>query len=174
MFHISQFLSPSNHKCQLNILYVPKCNSWKVFKIEIYIFTDKTPAIDPGFAPRPMHFNIPLVRCYSGSTLKEFKPTIAKPMGSLEKHWAYLTLKQLLKERDAADKKEELTKKALDLALKYSFVTPVSSLVVVKPNNTESESDIQDASKGKFDVFTTYQQIHYFHSRIMVFILIVC
>lgn len=54
-------------------------------------------------------------------------------------------VKQTLEKRDVTDDKTELTKKALDLALKYSFVTDVSSLVVVKPNAT-SAVDTEDAS----------------------------
>lgn len=72
------------------------------------------------------------------------KPIIERPVSSLERLWAYLTVKQLLDERESTDKKKELTKKALDLALKYSFVTDITSLVVVKPNETSSV-DTQDA-----------------------------
>ncbi|XP_044751117.1 inter-alpha-trypsin inhibitor heavy chain H4-like isoform X2 [Coccinella septempunctata] len=79
----------------------------------------------------------------------DLKPKYENSVGSLEKHWAYLTLKQLLDERDAAENKTQYTKKALELALKYSFVTPVSSLVVVKPNNTKSEAVPEDASKSQ-------------------------
>lgn len=90
----------------------------------------------------------------------------------LERLWAYLTIKQLLDERDAADepadKEQEDTpeKKALSIALRvtflyyrdevkmmmqlvtfvlnpyfcwqYEFVTPLTSLVVVKPNATKA------------------------------------
>ncbi|XP_045472691.1 inter-alpha-trypsin inhibitor heavy chain H4-like isoform X2 [Harmonia axyridis] len=108
----------------------------------------RTPAIDPGFYPGKSVLDLsPMVNCFSKSVPREFKPLPARSLGSLEKHWAYLTLKQILKERDVSDKKEELTKRALDLALKYSFVTPVSSLVVVKPNGTKSEADLKDAYK---------------------------
>ncbi|XP_074041441.1 inter-alpha-trypsin inhibitor heavy chain H4 isoform X3 [Leptinotarsa decemlineata] len=72
-------------------------------------------------------------------------PATSSPVTSLERLWAYLTLKQKLEERETADDKTLLTKKALDLALKYSFVTEVSSLVVVKPNDT-SAVDTEDAS----------------------------
>ncbi|XP_072935766.1 inter-alpha-trypsin inhibitor heavy chain H4-like isoform X2 [Epargyreus clarus] len=65
----------------------------------------------------------------------------------LERLWAYLTIKQLLDEKDAlieskSDKdketKNDLEKKALGIALKYEFVTPLTSLVVVKPNDTKA------------------------------------
>lgn len=67
----------------------------------------------------------------------------------MERLWAYLTVKQVLEARDAAENKTIYTKKALDIALKYSFVTPVSSLVVVKPNATNKAVETQDASKRK-------------------------
>ncbi|KAJ8734913.1 hypothetical protein PYW08_014163 [Mythimna loreyi] len=61
----------------------------------------------------------------------------------LERLWSYLTIKQLLDERDAADgsdkdKENSPEKRALALALKYEFVTPLTSLVVVKPNATNA------------------------------------
>ncbi|KAK9890511.1 hypothetical protein WA026_010588 [Henosepilachna vigintioctopunctata] len=112
--------------------------------------------IDPGFAP--------VVNCYAGPGPKELKPKFENPIGSLEKHWAYLTLKQILEDRDAADNKTELTKKALDIALKYSFVTPVSSLVVVKPNDTKTESNPEDASKSSN--FGAPLQLSAFHTKL--------
>ncbi|KAJ3655069.1 hypothetical protein Zmor_014212 [Zophobas morio] len=67
-----------------------------------------------------------------------FNTTRTEPVTSLERLWAYLTVSQMLTQRETAENKTELTKKALDLALKYSFVTDVTSLVVVKPNQTDS------------------------------------
>ena len=52
--------------------------------------------------------------------------------------WAFLTIKELLRKRVAADGKAEkaaLTERALELSLKYHFVTPLTSLVVVKPDD---------------------------------------
>lgn len=78
-----------------------------------------------------------------------FSPVVERPVSNVERLWAYLTVKQLLEKKEASDKdQEELKKKALDLALKYSFVTPVSSLVVVKPNNTNAV-DTEAAVKGQ-------------------------
>ncbi|XP_022111550.1 inter-alpha-trypsin inhibitor heavy chain H4-like isoform X2 [Acanthaster planci] len=54
--------------------------------------------------------------------------------------WAFLTIKELLQRRIAAQTDEEknaLTERALELSLKYHFVTPLTSLVVVKPNEDE-------------------------------------
>lgn len=81
-------------------------------------------------------------------------PTVKKVTGELERLWAYLTIKQILDDKETSKNQTELDKKALDLALKYSFVTPVSSLVVVKPNDTkpvETEAaDKNDFGKDKF------------------------
>ncbi|XP_018575083.1 inter-alpha-trypsin inhibitor heavy chain H4-like [Anoplophora glabripennis] len=87
---------------------------------------------------------------------KVLQPTVGKPVTSLERLWAYLTVRQLLDERELADNKKELTKKALDLALKYSFVTDITSLVVVKPNeitriSTEDAYNEGRLSRADFD-----------------------
>ncbi|CAK6958437.1 inter-alpha-trypsin inhibitor heavy chain H3-like isoform X1 [Scomber scombrus] len=60
-----------------------------------------------------------------------------------ERLWAYLTIQQVLENRDIGtqQEKENNTAKALDMSLRYSFVTPLTSMVVTKPeteNGTES------------------------------------
>ncbi|XP_069689635.1 inter-alpha-trypsin inhibitor heavy chain H4-like isoform X2 [Periplaneta americana] len=77
-----------------------------------------------------------------------------KTASSMERLWAYLTIQQLLekdasKDYDRSDKNQTSPEKerALQLALKYSFVTPLTSLVVVKPNETKSV-DAEDASES--------------------------
>ncbi|KAK4880104.1 hypothetical protein RN001_008250 [Aquatica leii] len=81
-----------------------------------------------------------------------FKPMITNSISNIERLWAYLTISQLLEKKESSDDDKKVTeKKALDLALKYSFVTPVSSLVVVKPNDTKSVDTVEAAdgsSKG--------------------------
>ncbi|XP_052747412.1 inter-alpha-trypsin inhibitor heavy chain H6 isoform X2 [Bicyclus anynana] len=73
----------------------------------------------------------------------------------LERLWAYLTIKQLLDKRDAddddvsddvgtEDSPDSPKQRALAIALKYSFVTPLTSLVVVRLNKTNAE-DLLDA-----------------------------
>ncbi|XP_072224049.1 inter-alpha-trypsin inhibitor heavy chain H6 [Leuresthes tenuis] len=55
--------------------------------------------------------------------------------------WAYLTIKELLLAKlNATDPTTQklLTEKATNLSLKYHFVTPVTSLVVVKPDTDET------------------------------------
>lgn len=85
----------------------------------------------------------------------------------LERLWAYLTIKQLLDKIDAGEdtpsdgEKSENEKKALDIALKYSFVTPLTSLVVVKPNatnavNAESVDKASEAGAGGYGGVSAY------------------
>uniref|UniRef100_A0AAX7T8S2 Inter-alpha-trypsin inhibitor heavy chain family member 6 n=1 Tax=Astatotilapia calliptera TaxID=8154 RepID=A0AAX7T8S2_ASTCA len=70
--------------------------------------------------------------------------------------WAYFTIKELLLAKlnstDPATQKL-LTDKATNLSLKYNFVTPVTSLVVVKPDEDEAtqnvSSSIQIQRRGK-------------------------
>ncbi|XP_031343184.1 inter-alpha-trypsin inhibitor heavy chain H4-like isoform X2 [Photinus pyralis] len=76
------------------------------------------------------------------------KPVVTTTVSNMERLWAYMSINQLLKKKDASDAdREALKKRALDLALKYNFVTPVSSLVVVKPNCT-SAVDTEEAKGG--------------------------
>ncbi|XP_005741572.1 inter-alpha-trypsin inhibitor heavy chain H3-like [Pundamilia nyererei] len=53
----------------------------------------------------------------------------------IQRVWAYLTVKQLLdKELQLSEtEKEKVKKEALELSLRYSFVTPLTSMVVTKP-----------------------------------------
>ncbi|CAH1961436.1 unnamed protein product [Acanthoscelides obtectus] len=102
--------------------------------------------IDPGFAPQPIE-----AKGFEGPVILTPPKEITAAPGSLERLWAYLTLKQILERRDAAENKTELTKEALDIALKYSFVSDVSSLVVVKPNETSKAVETEDASKQRQD-----------------------
>nr|XP_040145642.1 inter-alpha-trypsin inhibitor heavy chain H3 isoform X2 [Ictidomys tridecemlineatus] len=64
----------------------------------------------------------------------------------LERLWAYLTIEQLLEKRKNAqgEEKENLTAQALDLSLKYHFVTPLTSMVVTKPEDNEDQTAIAD------------------------------
>ncbi|NXP20359.1 ITIH3 inhibitor, partial [Scytalopus superciliaris] len=64
----------------------------------------------------------------------------------IERLWAYLTIEQLLEKRIAAtgEEKENLTAEALDLSLKYKFVTPLTSMVVTKPEENDDDDVIAD------------------------------
>ncbi|XP_076125331.1 inter-alpha-trypsin inhibitor heavy chain H3-like [Alosa pseudoharengus] len=59
----------------------------------------------------------------------------------LQRLWACLTLKQLLEKELmlTGEEKEAVKKEALDLSLKYSFVTPLTSMVVTKPEGEDSQ-----------------------------------
>ncbi|XP_061864646.1 inter-alpha-trypsin inhibitor heavy chain H4 [Colius striatus] len=52
-----------------------------------------------------------------------------------ERLWAYLTIQQLLEKAISAQEEEQKTleSRALELSLQYSFVTPLTSMVVTKP-----------------------------------------
>ncbi|KAM5280510.1 inter-alpha-trypsin inhibitor heavy chain H3 [Ctenodactylus gundi] len=64
----------------------------------------------------------------------------------IERLWAYLTIEQLLDKRKNAqgEEKENLTAKALDLSLKYNFVTPLTSMIVTKPEDNEDQTAVAD------------------------------
>ncbi|XP_020786637.2 inter-alpha-trypsin inhibitor heavy chain H3-like isoform X2 [Boleophthalmus pectinirostris] len=61
-----------------------------------------------------------------------------------ERLWAYLTIQQLLEKSNIGDplEKEENKAKALDMSLKYSFVTPLSSMVVTKPQTKDEPNTL--------------------------------
>uniref|UniRef100_A0A3Q3E6P7 Inter-alpha-trypsin inhibitor heavy chain 3 n=1 Tax=Labrus bergylta TaxID=56723 RepID=A0A3Q3E6P7_9LABR len=60
---------------------------------------------------------------------------------NIQRVWAYLTVKQLLEKelRLSGPEKESAKKEALELSLKYSFVTPLTSMVVTKPPGESSD-----------------------------------
>ncbi|XP_015262960.1 PREDICTED: inter-alpha-trypsin inhibitor heavy chain H3 [Gekko japonicus] len=64
----------------------------------------------------------------------------------IEKLWAYLTINQLLEKRTTATgyEKSNLTAEALEMSLKYKFVTPLTSMVVTKPEDNEDKEAIAD------------------------------
>nr|XP_004661349.2 inter-alpha-trypsin inhibitor heavy chain H3 isoform X1 [Jaculus jaculus] len=64
----------------------------------------------------------------------------------IERLWAYLTIEQLLEKRKNAhgQEKENITAQALELSLKYHFVTPLTSMVVTKPEDSEDQTSIAD------------------------------
>ncbi|KAK1901967.1 Inter-alpha-trypsin inhibitor heavy chain H3 [Dissostichus eleginoides] len=56
-----------------------------------------------------------------------------------ERLWAYLTIQQLLEtsKTGTPEEKSNATAKALDMSLQYSFVTPLTSMVVTKPDTED-------------------------------------
>ncbi|XP_048403774.1 inter-alpha-trypsin inhibitor heavy chain H3a [Stegostoma tigrinum] len=78
-----------------------------------------------------------------------------------ERLWAYLTIQQLLEKRVSAEtnEKKNLTDRILELSLKYSFVTPLTSMVVTKPEENKNDSFVAD--KPSEDDNALIQQKHY-------------
>ncbi|TSV54873.1 Inter-alpha-trypsin inhibitor heavy chain H3 [Bagarius yarrelli] len=66
-----------------------------------------------------------------------------------ERLWAYLTIQNLLdkREKGSPEEKQNATVEALDLSLKYNFVTPLTSMVVTKPKTEETPADTLIADK---------------------------
>ncbi|NWX54051.1 ITIH3 inhibitor, partial [Promerops cafer] len=73
----------------------------------------------------------------------------------IERLWAYLTIEQLLEKRITAtgEEKENLTAQALALSLMYKFVTPLTSMVVTKPEENDNEEGIADKPTAGIDIF---------------------
>ncbi|XP_059170358.1 inter-alpha-trypsin inhibitor heavy chain H3-like isoform X2 [Physella acuta] len=72
--------------------------------------------------------------------------------GSVEKMWAYMTIKNLLKEKEKVISQElkanELDQKILQLSLQYKFVTPLTSMVVTKPDEEKPvQSEVMDSDQ---------------------------
>ncbi|XP_067908027.1 inter-alpha-trypsin inhibitor heavy chain H3-like isoform X1 [Heterodontus francisci] len=81
-----------------------------------------------------------------------------------ERLWAYLTIQQLLEKRISAEtnEKKNLTDRILELSLKYSFVTPLTSMVVTKPEDNNNETFVAD--KPSEDEIVA--RPHRFHSSV--------
>ncbi|XP_043946467.1 inter-alpha-trypsin inhibitor heavy chain H6 [Protopterus annectens] len=83
--------------------------------------------------------------------------------GFVQRLWAYFTIKELLTARlkatDTAARRL-LTDKATNLSLKYNFVTPVTSLVIVKPEEEESEKGHYNTTSSTTVTSTTSTTIH--------------
>lgn len=79
-----------------------------------------------------------LVNCHRNGLNVLLYPQVKQSSGPLERFWDFLTIKQMLETSKYSEDSEGLKKKALDLALKYSFVTEVTSLVVVNPDENAS------------------------------------
>ncbi|XP_067288464.1 inter-alpha-trypsin inhibitor heavy chain H3a isoform X1 [Pseudorasbora parva] len=83
-----------------------------------------------------------------------------------ERLWAYLTIQELLDKKDkgSPEEKGNATADALRLSLKYNFVTPLTSMVVTKPED-EATNDMFIADKmteeerGKFQRYAGYSAI---------------
>ncbi|KAK7916627.1 hypothetical protein WMY93_012388 [Mugilogobius chulae] len=67
--------------------------------------------------------------------------TSTAPVERIQRVWAYLTVKQLIEKEMlvSGSEKEKVKKEAMDLSLKYNFVTPHTSMVVTKPPGEDSD-----------------------------------
>ncbi|XP_020652321.3 inter-alpha-trypsin inhibitor heavy chain H4 isoform X1 [Pogona vitticeps] len=70
-----------------------------------------------------------------------------------ERLWAYLTIQQLLEKSVSAKEQEQksLEAQALNLSLKFSFVTPLTSMVVTKPDAQEVANKPTEADNESFE-----------------------
>ncbi|KAK5872908.1 hypothetical protein PBY51_013566 [Eleginops maclovinus] len=66
-----------------------------------------------------------------------------------ERLWAYLSIQQLLgtSKSGTPDEKSNATAKALEMSLQYSFVTPLTSMVVIKPETEDEQGSPLIADK---------------------------
>lgn len=103
--------------------------------------------------PKLRSFSVPngleVVRCYRNGLNVVLNPKLKESPGQLERFWAFLTIKQLLEKSKYSEDSQNLRKTAMELALKYSFVTEVTSLVVVKPEEKASVDLENAASPGQ-------------------------
>nr|XP_020729912.1 inter-alpha-trypsin inhibitor heavy chain H4 isoform X1 [Odocoileus virginianus texanus] len=72
----------------------------------------------------------------------------------MERLWAYLTIQQLLEQTVSAldAEKQALEARALNLSLSYSFVTPLTSMVITKPGQEQSqvaEKPVEDENRDR-------------------------
>uniref|UniRef100_G3S030 Inter-alpha-trypsin inhibitor heavy chain 4 n=1 Tax=Gorilla gorilla gorilla TaxID=9595 RepID=G3S030_GORGO len=69
----------------------------------------------------------------------------------MERLWAYLTIQQLLEQTVSASDADQqaLRNQALNLSLAYSFVTPLTSMVVTKPDDQEQSQVAEKPVEGE-------------------------
>ncbi|KAM3878582.1 inter-alpha-trypsin inhibitor heavy chain H3-like [Diretmus argenteus] len=66
-----------------------------------------------------------------------------------ERLWAYITIQQLLEKTKSgtAEEKSNATAMAVEMSLRYSFVTPLTSMVVTKPETKDDPGNLFIADK---------------------------
>lgn len=69
-------------------------------------------------------------------------------------HWCWESL-PVFSITATGEEKENLTAQALALSLLYKFVTPLTSMVVTKPEENDNEEGIADKPTEGIDIFTT-------------------
>ncbi|XP_027135469.1 inter-alpha-trypsin inhibitor heavy chain H3 [Larimichthys crocea] len=88
-----------------------------------------------------------------------------------ERLWAYLTIQQLLENSDIGTQQEKdaKTAKALELSLRYSFVTPLTSMVVTKPETEDGPGSpliadkLTEDQRQKAERSNAQNSISYYH-----------
>ncbi|KAM3665762.1 inter-alpha-trypsin inhibitor heavy chain H4-like isoform 2-T2 [Ammospiza maritima maritima] len=84
----------------------------------------------------------------------------------IERLWAYLTIQQLLEKAISAQEEDHkaLEAQALDLSLRYSFVTPLTSMVVTKPQQQEElankPTEADNEKPKKLPAGASLQRLH--------------
>ncbi|XP_041748340.2 inter-alpha-trypsin inhibitor heavy chain H3 [Coregonus clupeaformis] len=86
-----------------------------------------------------------------------------------ERLWAYLTIQELLSKRGTgtAEEKGNATAQALEMSLQYSFVTPLTSMVVTKPETDKGPEGPLIADKLTEDERQKAQKFGYAAPQLM-------
>ncbi|XP_048029076.1 inter-alpha-trypsin inhibitor heavy chain H3-like [Megalobrama amblycephala] len=97
-------------------------NSLDNLTSEVTAFSKKTKMV--------YHISVPIQKLNSNKPGQE---------NFIERLWAFLTVKQLLEKEVTlqGQEKDNAKDKAIDLSLKYKFVTPLTSMVVTKPQDQQ-------------------------------------
>ncbi|XP_053577185.1 inter-alpha-trypsin inhibitor heavy chain H3 isoform X2 [Bombina bombina] len=79
----------------------------------------------------------------------------------IERLWAYLTIQQIMEKQVLAtgEHKELLKNQTLALSLKYNFVTPLTSMVVTKPEENKAAAEVAEKSSVDKDKDDSSSQV---------------
>lgn len=66
------------------------------------------------------------------------------------------------RDKGSPEEKKNATAEALELALKYNFVTPLTSMVVTKPKNEENQEDKLIADKLTEGMIQIHVNLHFY------------
>ncbi|XP_046367038.2 inter-alpha-trypsin inhibitor heavy chain H3-like isoform X3 [Haliotis rufescens] len=83
----------------------------------------------------------------------------------IERSWAYLRIKDLLLQKrkdEYKNEKSDVDRKITELALKYNFVTPLTSMVATKPEQQATKTNIRgDDYKKERPVHRSHQRAYF-------------
>ncbi|XP_037831296.1 inter-alpha-trypsin inhibitor heavy chain H3 isoform X2 [Kryptolebias marmoratus] len=93
------------------------------------------------FSPQVVAISSSRTLTFSTTNTSVEPSTGSVAVGLLQRVWAYLTVKQLLEKELllSGAEKEKVKKEVLEKSLKYSFVTPLTSMVVTKPEGEKTQ-----------------------------------